>query len=301
MENGSGLEKSAIRPEASSAPNLLIELEPWRRVFFRNLADLLLFRRAREIELTSSSGAFWPDVFVSTRVSWRSFLESVLYHSLIIAGLWGFSQSWRQRPVAVHRHVFDKASVIYYPTSEYLPPLNTGHTPARQQKGEPEYAKQPIISVPPEPDNRTQTIVTPPDLKIDHDVPLPNIVAWAPTQMSVPLAATTRSAAQITLPNLPVAVVAPPPELSRAVDRGAPALPASVIPPPPSSLHLISTRLLSAKLATSISATVRSSRQRRNYLFLSNTPWARGCRVSAAREGRSCLLHHRSQEQGHRT
>jgi len=51
--------------------------------------------------------------------------------------------------------------------------------------------------------------------------------------MSVPLAATTRSAAQITLPNLPVAVVAPPPELSRAVDRGAPALPASVIPPPP--------------------------------------------------------------------
>ena len=233
MENGSGLGKSAIRPEASPAPNLLIELEPWHRVFFRNLADLLFCRGAQEIELTSSSGAFWPDVFVSTRVSWRSFLESVLYHSLIIAGLWGFSQSWRQRPVAVHRHVFDKASVIYYPTSEYLPPLNTGHTPARQQKGEPEYAKQPIISVPPESDNRTQTIVTPPDLKIDHDVPLPNIVAWAPTQMSVPLAATTQSAAQLTLPNLPVAVVAPPPELSRAVDRGAPALPASVIPPPP--------------------------------------------------------------------
>ena len=90
---------------------------------------------------------------------------------------------------------FNRADVIYYAPSEYLPPLDTGG--ARKtlpQKGEPEYAPQPIISVPPEADNRTQTIVTPSDVKLNHDVPLPNIVAWSQTQAqpAVPLASTAR-------------------------------------------------------------------------------------------------------------
>jgi len=50
----------------------------------------------------------------------------------------------------------------------------------KSRKGAPKLAKQEILSVPPEPDNNHQTIITPPKVKLTHDVPLPNIVAWTP-------------------------------------------------------------------------------------------------------------------------
>jgi TonB family protein len=184
-------------------------------------------------------------VFVTRRLPWRRFFESALYHVAVFLVVWGAAQVWPQRRQVMDRPVFDPADVIYYDASEYLPPLDTGgkhiYLPV---KGDPEYAPQPIISVPPEADNRTQTIVTPPEVKLTHDVPVPNIVAWSPTPSAVPLAATARSAAELKLPTLPTTVVAPAPEVgdvsaARALNAPQPA----VIAPPPEVAATSSRRL----------------------------------------------------------
>ena len=136
-------------------------------------------------------------------------------HLALIVALWGSVRLWPQSPQVLERPAFNRADVIYYAPSEYLPPLDTGGR-RRQlpRKGEPEHSPQPIISVPAEADNRTQTIVTPSDIKLNHDVPLPNIVAWSQNkiQPSVPLAL-TNGAANLRLPTLPVTAVAPVPEM----------------------------------------------------------------------------------------
>ncbi|HKS72157.1 MAG TPA: energy transducer TonB [Terriglobales bacterium] len=138
---------------------------------------------------------------------------------------------------------FNRADVIYYPESEYLPPLISTRPSInyRAIKGEPEYAKQEIISVPPDPDNTRQTIVTPPKVKLDHDVPLPNIVAWSDTKVEVPMAATARSAADMKLPDLPTAVIAPAPQVNLESNRRALTPESGVIGPPP-TVQMASTR-----------------------------------------------------------
>ena len=237
MLNGSGPLNSALRApsEAAPAPKLLVELEPAYRVFCRNLADLLLFRRPKPAGLISAPAPFWSDVFVSRRPPWGKLGESLLLHVLAIAVLWSSSRAWMMRPHAVPSPptpVFNQADLIYFSPAEYLPPLDTGSTPAREpQKGEPELARQPIISVPPEADNRTQTIITPPNVKLTHDVPVPNIVAWNEAAPSVPISATERS--QLTVPAVPTQVVAPPPEVSVASSRTVMAPQTAVIEPPP--------------------------------------------------------------------
>ena len=46
---------------------------------------------------------------------------------------------------------------------------------------------QPVISVPPEADNHSQTIVAAPKIQLQHDLPLPNIVSW-PGKPQLPIA-----------------------------------------------------------------------------------------------------------------
>jgi len=149
------------------SPVFLIRLDPWHRVFFRNLRDLLWRRRQPPLNLSSSPGLFWTDVFVGSRLPWGRFAESAIFHTAVIAVLWSTAQIWPQRPHLAPTPVFHSSDVLIYEASEYLPPLNTG-IPLQPlpQKADPVYAPQPIISVPPEPDNRQQTIVTPPQVKL---------------------------------------------------------------------------------------------------------------------------------------
>ena len=130
------------------------------------------------------------------------------------------------------RHLKKKTLFIIRPQSTCRR-LDTGHAHVAQpQKGEPAYAPQPIISVPPETDNRSQTIVTPPDIKLNRDVALPNIVAWSPASVAVPIAATART--ELKVPSLTSqTVVAPAPDMSQASHRQAPNLQASVTAPAP--------------------------------------------------------------------
>src|ERR1019366_10289311 len=88
--------------------------------------------------------------------------------------------------------------------------------------------------VPPEADNNHQTIITPPKVKLTHDVPLPNIVAWTPVPAAQPIAASARSVSQFKVPQFDAQVVAPTADISQLKSKlQLPTLPQpSVVEPP---------------------------------------------------------------------
>jgi TonB family protein len=221
------------RPRRVPVPTFLVDLEPWHRTFFGNLREALWPRKRPSLELVSSPADFWPDVFVQYRLPWGDFAKSAIFHTAVIALLWGSDRLWLQPTRIVAPVAFHSSDVVYYQASDYLPPLDTGG--AKRQvsaKGDPAHAPQAIISVPPDADNRRQTIVTPPNLKLEHDVQLPNVVAWNRVQPAIPLAAATRRTSDVKLPALSTSVIAPPPEMERQL-RKAPMPAESPIAPAP--------------------------------------------------------------------
>jgi len=175
----------------------------------------------------------WKDVFVQQKLPWARFLQSGLIHACALALIWTISIAWLRQQKILTTAVFDRSSVITYSPEEYLPPLDTG--PAedpKPQKGDPVFAKQPILSVPREANSHSQTVVVPPDLKLEHDIPLPNIVATGAVAPIVPLSATTSLSNRTKAPD--PQVVAPAPEVDFARDRVRQAgLKSEIVPPPP--------------------------------------------------------------------
>src|SRR5208282_5567066 len=192
-------------------------------------SEVLEFSRANDFDL-------WRDVFVDQPLPWGRFLQSALLHAAALALIWTVSISWMRQQKILDRAVFDRSSLITYTPQEYLPPLDTG-APKRlkaPQKADPVYAKQPILSVPPEADNHSQTIIVPPNLKLDHDIPLPNIVAQGVIVPMVPLDATQNRLRRSPGPEVPQQVVAPTPDVdvvSKRVVQAA--MKSDVIAPPP--------------------------------------------------------------------
>jgi TonB family protein len=99
-------------------------------------------------------------------------------------------------------------------------------------------SRQPIISVPAEADNRSQTIVAPPSVKLKRDVALPNIVAWSDKaekpQLEIPAAPLTLAADLSRIaPQVERSVVAAPPDAAHLNDRRQQrTLQTSVVAPP---------------------------------------------------------------------
>ena len=244
------LEEPGVEP-VLSVPVLLVELEPRPAAFLRNLRDLFWTPRQAPLHLLSYPAAPWPDVFVSTRMPWSGFSGSVVGHIAVIVGLLSVVRLFPDRPAIVDHPVFTHNEVVYYSPAEYLAQLDTGSAPAeKSEQGDPEFAPQPIISVPPQSDNHVQTIVTPPNVKLDRDVPLPNIVAWSQAPQSVLLAATARNAPDLKPPSLTVPVVAPTPEVSRSLDRQSQFLSQTVIAPAPEISLASSRQVLQSPQAT---------------------------------------------------
>ena len=175
----------------------------------------------------------WRDVFVQQRLPWGRFMQSALLHGAAVALIYTISLAWIRQQKILDHAAFDRSSLVTYSPDEYLPPLDTGVSKAlKAAKGDPVYAKQPILSVPPEADNQSQTIVVPPDLKLDHDVALPNIVATGGITPAVPLDATQAPMAHLVAPEMQV--VAPAPDVEFAPDRVVrSAMKSDVIAPPP--------------------------------------------------------------------
>jgi len=224
---------------ALPAPRLLVELPSRPRVFFGNLRDLLFPRALPPLELRSGPAEFWPDVFVKRRLPWRRFLESAAYHVIAVDLVITLSHIFLMQPRIVSKPTFQRSQVIYYRASDYLPPLDTRTgSEAAPRKADPEFSRQPIISVPRESDNRSQTVVTPPQAKLNTNVAMPNIVAWSDKTVNPRLAiqpAPVSPAAEITrlAPALQNPVVAPPQEAARvASQRTLPGLQDPVAAPP---------------------------------------------------------------------
>jgi protein TonB len=183
----------------------------------------------------SGDGEFdlWRDVFVQQKLPWGRFLQSALLHTAAAVLIWTTSLAWIRQQKILDRTPFDRSSLVTYTPEEYLPPLDTGASEApKEQKGDPAYAKQPILSVPREADNRSQTVVVPPDVKLDHDVPLPNMIATGAILPAVPLDVTRAPLKRVVAPEMQV--VAPTPDVEFAPDRVVrSAMRSEVIAPPP--------------------------------------------------------------------
>lgn len=194
---------------------LLVAVEPRWRNFLRNFGEL--FPSAESIPQESDPAAFWPDVFVHRGLPWWRFLQSAAYHLAAILMIWAGSRFLALQPQVMPQPTFTHADVLYYTASEYLPPMDTRRAdPAPAERPDPEYSAQPIISLPREAENRSQTIVTPPNVKLHRDVPLPNVVAWS-EKPQVPIAPAPLVLASETsrlAPKIDQAVVAPPPEVA---------------------------------------------------------------------------------------
>lgn len=220
-------------------PRLLVELPSRRQAFLDNFRDLILPRRSQPLELQSAPAAFWPDVFVRRRFPWSGFLQSAAYHGVAYVLLVAFTQLFSLQPRVVVASHFEHSQVVYYQASDFLPPIDTRRLSAPQpQKAAPEFSRQPIISVPPQADNRLQTIVTPPKIRLKHDVALPNVVAWSDEKkprLAIPDVPLT-PAAEITRmgPRIEETVVAPVPDAARLrQQRRTVDLQNSVVAPPP--------------------------------------------------------------------
>ena len=215
-------------------PALLCELEPWPRVFFRNLGDTLLRRVPPPVQTTATPIPVHRDYFIKTGIDASRFAESYGAHIAFIVLVYlvctlpFFNREPKLQSPA------ENTEISYYPVSDYLPPINTAAKAAMKTRhGAPKLAKQEILSVPPNADNNHQTIVTPPKIKLDHDVRLPNIVAWTPVPSTQPVTASARPVSQLKVPTFEPDVVSPTADVSKVHDKlSLPTLPQpSVVDP----------------------------------------------------------------------
>src|SRR5436305_6760942 len=210
--------------EAAPRLRLLLELEPAHRVFFRNLADVILFRSTPPVATMSRPGPFWHDVFVCSGVPWRWLLGSTLSHMIVIAFMLILSQWWAQREPLQYRRGFYKSYDSYYTPSPSFPALRSSASRVRAlPKRKAESADQAVTRVAPE---RTGKIIRPPDIKRTESAP--NVLASNSIPLAMPL-----SSNKLTLPAAPNSVVASLSDLSYATARRRGLPQGSVVDPPP--------------------------------------------------------------------
>jgi TonB family protein len=208
-----------MAPEASDGLRLLVDWPNPLQVFAGNLGDRLRGRVVpRQINTSRPDPGFWRDIDVHTPFPRRGILDSVGAHVALLGllyavSIWPTGTAHLESPLSRH-------SREGYSLSQYLPELHgsPSHSPAHG-KAAPVLAKQEIRSLPENPDNLHQTIVTPPKIKLTKDVNLPNIVAYRPVPPLQPLAASARDVASLRLPALLPRAVGPAADTSALGER----------------------------------------------------------------------------------
>ncbi len=175
---------------------LLIEPEPWLRIFLRNVADL--FRpMPPSLWITSRPAEYWADAQVHRPVAWTAVRQSLLGHTLVILSVYALNLAWLNQP-QVLPVVPTTKTILHYELSEYLPAINQHQVrqnpPRRQrpQKADPEFAPQEIVVINENHISTRQTIVHPAPVFLKQDIPMPDLAAstavpGAPMAMNHPL------------------------------------------------------------------------------------------------------------------
>ena len=214
------IENQRVRRPAPAPARLrlLVEWEPRRRVFFRNLADLLWSRRIPYAPITSRPAPFWNDVFVPSGVPWFRFLESMLWHALLLILLiWGQSRVWVSVELFPKRNAAHR-SITYYPpapsfrAAEGRAPKARPRSPVKNASVHPPAHQTPMPVTP----EHKPSLVTPPDIK-QATATLPNLPGPHAVTPMVPFSATGDSRRNALTG--PAAAVAPPPEVDQAAAR----------------------------------------------------------------------------------
>jgi len=227
-------------PGPSPGVRLLVELEPRLPGILSNARAALLLGHAPRSpwELEFSSPEVRRSVLVPGGMPWRGLFQSAILHVFVICFVWALTNAWLRQDAALRRRLVANTTLTYYHVSPYLPPLETEGQAARiARHGDPARAPQRIVSTPRQPDNSRQTIVTPPRLKLDSDVRLPNLVAWTATPGPVPVAGNVH--AKLTLPVLPAEVIPPSVNAPHHTARQSPdLLQSSPVSPPAEAANL---------------------------------------------------------------
>jgi len=106
---------------------------------------------------------------VERKLPWRRFLESGGYHILALILIWAASQRFLmlQPRIAVQPAFHPCGRCLLRAVKNIYLRFDTRRPSSiHAQKADPELSAQPIISVPPEADNHSQTIVTPPKIQL---------------------------------------------------------------------------------------------------------------------------------------
>jgi len=182
----------------------------------------------------------WDDVFVKRRMPFLPFAQSAVMHGFALALLLAASRlNWVEHEIAPQRDPAQET--VHYVPTPYLPPLDTRTGPSPQrQPADPAYSPQAIISLPPDPDNDSQTVVTPAQVKMPRQMAMPNVLNW-PEKARMPVEPAPVLAAEIehldrNSPRLENSVVAPPPDVSSNA-RQLQSPQESVIAPPPTTVE----------------------------------------------------------------
>lgn len=224
-----------------------MELEPRHRVFFRNLADLLLSRRLPPVPVTSRPARFWPDVFVPAGLPWTAFMESMIWHVLLtILFVWGQSRVW-VRVEPFKKETFH-TPITYYPPPKSFPASASRAPSARARTRPKPVAKQQVAHQSPKPPampvrpQQKPSLVTPPDIK--QATAMPNLPGSHPVTPIVPFSAAA-DARRNPLAG-PAGVVAPQPQVDEATARRLGLPHASVVAPAPDLAGTSAMRTLKA-------------------------------------------------------
>lgn len=249
-----GLAVLNIYPETSPTVEpqlqLLVERESGYRIFFRNLRDLVLRRKEPPLFLASQPVHFRKHFYVRTGVHWMVLLESIVWHMAavpLLLVLWTWSLSWEVRHYAVPRSHTISRQEIYYPLSQAFPAREgRQHEEISSDRAQPRDQALRVAK-----EQRRESVEAP-VVAAKSDTGS-QIASSDPTLPAVPLAATARpklllpgdlaeaigpapdggQLAMRAVSGLAAAVVAPPPQVSRAGRAGMFSTPVTVVAPTP--------------------------------------------------------------------
>src|SRR5258708_26743785 len=119
-------------PAPGRGPGLefILELEPWHRVFFGNLADF--FRASpRPHPLSSRPGTYWADALVHRPVAWNAIVKSAALHAAADGPAVFLDNLWLNQPRIPPEDLNPSRTVGNYALTSYLPQVTsrTGEKP----------------------------------------------------------------------------------------------------------------------------------------------------------------------------